>query len=128
MFWIFALQFHEGKEYRTVYVYRSALSAVLPLTDGHKAGSHPLICQLLKGVFQLRPPQPRYATTWQVSKVVQYIYFFGIKFQSVHKTFVLQARRIACYLLPQTGPLVLQPVIYALDTFTLKEFSLYSRN
>ena len=68
-----ALQFHEGKEYRTVNVYRSALSAVLPLIDGHKVGPHPLICQLLKGVFQLRPPQPRYATTWQVSKVVHYI-------------------------------------------------------
>ena len=39
-----ALQFHEGKEYRTVNVYRSALSAVLPLIDGHKAGSHPLVC------------------------------------------------------------------------------------
>lgn len=72
-----ALQFHEGKEYRTVNVYRSALSAVLPLIDGHKAGSHPLVCQLLKGVFQLRPPQPRYATTWQVSKVVQYISSLG---------------------------------------------------
>ena len=72
-----ALQFHEGKEYRTVNVYRSALSAVLPLIDGHKAGSHPLVYQLLKGVFQLRPPQPRYATTWQVSKVVQYISSLG---------------------------------------------------
>jgi len=72
-----ALEFHEGKEYRTVNVYRSALSAVLPLIDGHKAGSHPLLCQLLKGVFQLRPPQPRYATTLQVSKVVQYISSLG---------------------------------------------------
>ena len=68
-----ALQFHEDKEYRTVNVCHSALSAVLTLIDGHKAGSHPLVCQLLKGVFQLRPPQPRYATTWRVSKVVQYI-------------------------------------------------------
>ena len=72
-----ALQFHEGKEYRTVNVYRSALSAVLPLPDGHKAGSHPLVRELLKGVFQLRPPQPRYATTWQVSKVVHYISSLG---------------------------------------------------
>ena len=36
-----ATQFHEGKEYRTINLYRSALSAVLPLIDGHKAGSHP---------------------------------------------------------------------------------------
>ena len=72
-----ATQFHEGKEYRTINVYRSALSAVLPLIDGHKAGSHPLVCQMLKGVYQLRPPQPRYATTWQVSKVVQFISSLG---------------------------------------------------
>ena len=64
-------------EYRTVNVYRSALSAVMLLIDGHKAGSHPLVCQLLEGVFQLCPPQPRYATTWQVSKVVQYISSLG---------------------------------------------------
>jgi len=37
------------------------------------APSHPLFCQTLKGVFQLRPPQPRYATTWQVSQAVQFI-------------------------------------------------------
>jgi len=45
----FATQFQEGKEYRTINVYCSALSAVLPLIDGHKAGSHPLVCQMLKG-------------------------------------------------------------------------------
>ena len=73
------LQFHEGKECRTVNVYRSALSTVLPLIDGHKAGSNPLVCQLLKGVFQLLPQQPHYATTWQVSKVVQYISSLGSK-------------------------------------------------
>ena len=72
-----ATQFQEGKEYRTINVYRSALSAVLPLIDGHKAGSHPLVCQMLKGVYQLRPPQPRYATTWQVSRVVQFISSLG---------------------------------------------------
>ena len=60
----FAPQFQGGKDYRTINVYRSALSAVLPLIDGHKVGSHPLVCQMLKGVFQLRPPQPHYATTW----------------------------------------------------------------
>ena len=63
----FASQFQGGKEYRTIYVYRSAPSAVLPLIDGHKVGSNQLVCQLLKGVFQLRPPQPHYVTMWQVS-------------------------------------------------------------
>jgi hypothetical protein len=54
----FTAQFHEGREYRTINVYRSTLSAILPLVDGHKVGSHPLVSQLLKGVYHLRPPQP----------------------------------------------------------------------
>ena len=73
----FTTQFHEGKEYRTINVYRSALSAVLPLIDGQKAGSHPLVCQLLKGVYHLRLPQPCYANTWQVSKLVDFISSMG---------------------------------------------------
>jgi hypothetical protein len=28
---------------------------------------------MLKGVYQLRPPQPRYASTWEVSKLIQAI-------------------------------------------------------
>lgn len=40
-------------------------------------GRHPLVCQLLKGVKQLRPPQPRYAKTWQVGKLVQFIASLG---------------------------------------------------
>ena len=73
----FTTQFHEGKEYRTINVYRSALSAVLPLIEGHKAGSHPLVCQLLKEVYHLRPPQPRYANTWQVNQLVDFISSLG---------------------------------------------------
>ena len=96
-----ALQIHEGKECRTVNVYRSALSAVLPLIDGHKAGFNPLVCQLLiKGVFQLRPQQPHYATTWQVSKVVQYISSFGSK--SELSTKLLSYKLVG--LLPLTAP------------------------
>lgn len=68
-----ALQFRDGKEYRTVNAYRSAVSAVLLLIDCHKVGSHPKVCQMLKGVYQLHPPQPRYASKWPVSTVVQYI-------------------------------------------------------
>ena len=44
---------------------------------GHKAGSHPLVCQLLKGVYHLRPPQPRYANTWQVNQLVNFTSSLG---------------------------------------------------
>ena len=41
--------------------------------DRDSLGSHPLIARLLKGVFVLRPPTPRYFSTWDVSKVTDYL-------------------------------------------------------
>ena len=41
--------------------------------DGVQLGKHPLISRLMKGVFHLRPPQPRYAGRWDVSKVLQFL-------------------------------------------------------
>ncbi|CAB4035917.1 Poly P3, partial [Paramuricea clavata] len=66
-------QYKEGKAYRSINVYRSALSAVLPLIDSWKVGSHPLVSQLLRGIFNLRPPQPKYSHTWKVSQLLGYI-------------------------------------------------------
>lgn len=73
----FTSQFHEGKEYRTINVYRSALSVVLPQLDCHMVGCHPLVYQLLKGVYHLRSPQPRYVQTWQVRTLVELIASLG---------------------------------------------------
>ncbi len=73
----FFTSFDEGKEYRTINVYRSALSAILPLYDGQEVGCHPLVCQLLKGVYHLRHPQPRSAKTWQVYKLVHLMESLG---------------------------------------------------
>ena len=32
-----------------------------------------MVCRLLKGAFNSRPPQPRYTETWDVAKVTRYI-------------------------------------------------------
>ena len=56
-------QFQEGKQYLTMNSYRSALSALsatLPPMEGHPVGQHPLVCRLLQGMFNKRPPAPRY--------------------------------------------------------------------
>ena len=37
-----------------------------------------MVCQLLKGIFNSRPPQPRYSFTWDVSVVVKYIRGLGL--------------------------------------------------
>lgn len=67
--------YHEGKGYSTINTYRSALSTTLRSMhdDRGSLGSHPLVARLLKGVFILRPSTPRYSSTWDVSKVTDYL-------------------------------------------------------
>ena len=64
-------------EYSTLNVYRSALSAYHPPIQGFKVGQHPLIKDLLRGAFNTRPPQPKYADTWEVNAVLQAIIDMG---------------------------------------------------
>ena len=40
--------------------------ALLPV-DGFQVGQHPLVARLLKRDFNRRPPETRYAETWEVS-------------------------------------------------------------
>ena len=40
-------------------------------------GKHPLVCRLLKGVFNLRPPLPRYDCTWDVTNVTSFLQASG---------------------------------------------------
>ena len=43
---ILAYQFHQGKQYRSLNCYRSALSSVLAPIDGFDIGCHPLVCTM----------------------------------------------------------------------------------
>ena len=62
--------FNIGKAYRTLKVYRSAISSSHPMIDSLRVGEHPLVVQLLKGAYNLRPPLPRYSSTWDVDNNV----------------------------------------------------------
>ena len=70
-------QFKEGKAHRTLNVYRSALSAVLPEVDSWRVGAHPLVTQLLKGISHLKPPTPKYSYTWNACEVLSFIKSLG---------------------------------------------------
>ena len=52
-----------NKSYSTINSYRSALSSMLLPLDGYSVGKHPVIARLLKGMFHVRPPEPRYSFT-----------------------------------------------------------------
>ena len=55
--------------YRTICLHRSVISMTLPHIDGVAIGEHPLICRLVKGIFNKRPPARRVYDAWDVSKV-----------------------------------------------------------
>ena len=57
------------EEYRSLKCYRSV--------KGFPVGQHPLVCRLLKGVFNLRPPCPRYAVTWEVMHILACVRSWG---------------------------------------------------
>jgi len=40
---------------------------------GFKVGNHPLVERFMKGVFALRPSQPRYSAVWDVNQVLTYL-------------------------------------------------------
>ena len=65
------------KAYRTLNVYRSAISMTHPPIDNLRVGGHPLVSQLLKGMFHSRPPLPRYSVTWVIQTVIDHIKSLG---------------------------------------------------
>ncbi len=45
--------------------------------DGVSIGQHPLVTRLLKGVYNQRPPKPRYTSTWDVDIVLNHMTSLG---------------------------------------------------
>ena len=65
--------FENGLQYRTIGVYRSAISAYHRAVEGKPVGQHPDICTFMGGVDNLRPPMPRYCIIWEVDNVLHYL-------------------------------------------------------
>ncbi|XP_040264037.1 uncharacterized protein LOC120979380 [Bufo bufo] len=65
--------FDQGKAYRTISLFRSAISASHQGFDGTPAGQHPLVCRLMRGSRMSRPPRPRFTTTWDMSRVLSFL-------------------------------------------------------
>ena len=56
--------------------YRSAISLVHEKVDGEEVGKHPLISRMMKGIFNERPPRPKYDSVWKVETVLSWKYRF----------------------------------------------------
>jgi hypothetical protein len=66
-------EFHKGKSYSSINTLRSSLSSILNTIDGFAVRKHPTVIRILKGVYNSKPPVPKYCITWDVSIVLSYI-------------------------------------------------------
>ena len=69
--------FNEGQQYRTINKHRSAISALHEEIEGVAVGKNPLVCKLMKGVSNNRPPKPRLVFVWDVKQVLDFIKGMG---------------------------------------------------
>ena len=69
--------YQKGYQYNSINVYRSAISSVHEKVDGISIGQHPIITRLVKGIFNVRPPLPRYSNTWDVQIVLNFLQALG---------------------------------------------------
>ena len=67
------LLYQQGLRYSAVNTARSALSSYITLENGTCVGKHPLVSRLLKGIFQEKPPRPKYTEIWNASIVLSYL-------------------------------------------------------
>lgn len=66
-------EYNRGLGYHSINTARAALSALGVMLGQHKAGSHPVVVNFLRGVFNLRTPVSRYVEVWDVNKVLSYL-------------------------------------------------------
>ena len=59
-------------EYRTIAVYRSAISQT-HLVDSVPLGELPIVSKFMKGVLRSKPPKPKYCSSWSVAKVLEFL-------------------------------------------------------
>ena len=65
--------FQKGYSYSSINVARSALSSSCHLFEGQTVGSVQTLSRFVRGMQKLRPQVSRYASTWDVDMVLEYI-------------------------------------------------------
>ena len=65
--------FEKGLEYRTIGTHRSAISAFHDPIENIRVGNHPRVSALMSGIFNKRPPQPKYPFIWDVETVLDFL-------------------------------------------------------
>ena len=69
--------FKMGYEYSTINGFRSSISALHPPIDKMPVGQHKQVSDVMAGIFNSNPPTPKYASFWDVGKVLDHIKSMG---------------------------------------------------
>ena len=65
--------YEKGYEYSPINSHRSAISAYHVHMDKNPIGQHPRVYTLMTGIFNNRPPKPRYTFVWDIETVLNYL-------------------------------------------------------
>lgn len=93
--------FNNGRHYHTVAAARSALSSIIPSTNGILFGEQPLVTKFVKGVSKLRPPFPKYSSVWDAGKVLDFFRSLPDNQQMTLKQLTLKVTTLLCLVLCQ---------------------------
>ena len=66
-----------GHEYSTINGFRSSLSQFHPHIDGFPVGQHPDVVKVMGGIFNEKPPKPKYSEFWDVGEVLDEVRLWG---------------------------------------------------
>jgi hypothetical protein len=61
------------RRYSAINTARSALSSVLPTRNGKTFGHEKVVVDFMRGVFNLRPPKPKYTDIWDPNAVLEVV-------------------------------------------------------
>lgn len=112
------IRFNKGGSYSTLNTTRSAIS-LISLSDINSNG---LISRFMKGIYKQRPTRPRYATTWDVTSVLNFL-------EKIHplKDFSLKeiAEKLATLLALTTAQRLQTLSLINIDNITQSHDSIY---
>ena len=108
--------------YGAINAARSALAAILPSVDGIPLGKHPLVCMLVKGVYEKRSPAARYQQFWDVSKVFELFKSWGRSKELSLKWLTLKLAMLLLLVSSQRGQTI---IALSLEGLELSEVAIF---
>ena len=75
--------FQESFKYNTIAGFRSAISAYHDSIQSISVGKHPRVSDLLTGIFNKNPPQPKLNFIWDAKKLFTFYLIKGLKHMAI---------------------------------------------